>query len=82
VLRRRLALEIGSRGIHGQHLQPLVPSTRNGIPPRATGGATKAATAHLTLRAVDEIATMVAFVAGPESSYHYRGNLPGGGMNA
>src|SRR5438876_5355137 len=78
-----LAREIGSRGITVNNVQPgpidteLNPATGDWAVPQ------KAATALDRYGHVDEIAAMVAFVAGPEASYVTGSNLPvDGGMNA
>jgi 3-oxoacyl-[acyl-carrier protein] reductase len=78
-----LAREIGSRGITVNNVQPgpidteLNPATSEWAVPQ------KAATALDRYGHVDEIAAMVAFVAGPESSYITGANLTvDGGMNA
>ena len=78
-----LAREIGSRGITVNNVQPgpidteLNPATGDWAVPQ------KAATALGRYGRVDEIAAMVAFVAGPESAYITGANLTvDGGMNA
>src|SRR5881397_278669 len=78
-----LAREIGSRGITVNNVQPgpidteLNPATGDWAVPQ------KAATALNRYGRVDEIAAMVAFVAGPEASYITGSNLTvDGGMNA
>src|SRR5256885_5375686 len=78
-----LAREIGSRGITVNNVQPgpidteLNPATGDWAVPQ------KAATALNRYGHVDEIAAMVAFVAGPEASYVTGANLTvDGGMNA
>ena len=78
-----LAREIGSRGITVNNVQPgpidtdLNPAAGDWAVPQ------KAATALDRYGHVDEIAAMVAFVAGPESSYVTGANLTvDGGMNA
>ena len=78
-----LAREIGSRGITVNNVQPgpidteLNPATGDWAVPQ------KAATALNRYGKVDEIAAMVAFVAGPEASYITGANLTvDGGMNA
>ena len=78
-----LAREIGSRGITVNNVQPgpidteLNPASGDWAVPQ------KAATALDRYGNVDEIAAMVAFVAGPESSYITGANLTvDGGMNA
>jgi 3-oxoacyl-[acyl-carrier protein] reductase len=78
-----LAREIGSRGITVNNVQPGPIDTE--LNPAAGGWAVpqKAATALDRYGNVDEIAAMVAFVAGPESSYITGANLTvDGGMNA
>jgi 3-oxoacyl-[acyl-carrier protein] reductase len=78
-----LAREIGSRDITVNNVQPgpsgaeLNPAAGDWAVPQ------KAATALGRYGRVDEIAAMVAFVAGPESSYITGANLTvDGGMNA
>jgi 3-oxoacyl-[acyl-carrier protein] reductase len=78
-----LAREIGNRGITVNNVQPgpidtdLNPAAGDWAVPQ------KAATALDRYGNVDEIAAMVAFVAGPESSYITGSNLTvDGGMNA
>ena len=78
-----LAREIGSRGITVNNVQPgpidtdLNPAAGDWAVPQ------KAATALDRYGRVEEIAAMVAFVAGPESSYITGTNLTvDGGMNA
>jgi 3-oxoacyl-[acyl-carrier protein] reductase len=78
-----LAREIGSRGITVNNVQPgpidteLNPASGDWAVPQ------KAATALNRYGHVDEIAAIVAFVAGPESSYITGANLTvDGGMNA
>ncbi len=78
-----LAREIGSKGITVNNVQPgpidteLNPASGDWALPQ------KAATALNRYGRVDEIAAMVAFVAGPESSYITGANLTvDGGMNA
>jgi 3-oxoacyl-[acyl-carrier protein] reductase len=78
-----LARELGSRGITVNNVQPgpidtdLNPAAGDWAVPQ------KAATALDRYGHVDEIAAMVAFVAGPESSYITGANLTvDGGMNA
>jgi 3-oxoacyl-[acyl-carrier protein] reductase len=78
-----LAREIGSRGITVNNVQPGPIDTE--LNPAAGDWAVpqKAATALDRYGKVDEIAAMVAFVAGPESSYITGANLTvDGGMNA
>jgi 3-oxoacyl-[acyl-carrier protein] reductase len=78
-----LSRELGSRGITVNNVQPgpidtdLNPASGDWAVPQ------KAATALNRYGNVDEIAAMVAFVAGPESSYMTGANLTvDGGMNA
>jgi 3-oxoacyl-[acyl-carrier protein] reductase len=78
-----LSREVGSRGITVNNVQPgpidtdLNPASGDWAVPQ------KAATALGRYGRVDEIASMVAFVAGPESSYITGANLTvDGGMNA
>jgi len=78
-----LSREVGSRGITVNNVQPgpidteLNPATSEWAVPQ------KAATALNRYGRVDEIAAMVAFVAGPESSYITGANLTvDGGTNA
>jgi len=78
-----LSREVGSRGITVNNVQPgpidtdLNPATGDWAVPQ------KAATALNRYGRVEEIASMVAFIAGPESSYITGANLTvDGGMNA
>jgi 3-oxoacyl-[acyl-carrier protein] reductase len=78
-----LAREIGSRGITVNNVQPgpidtdLNPAAGDWAVPQ------KAATALGRYGHVDEIAAVVAFLAGPESSYVTGANFTAdGGMNA
>jgi len=78
-----LSREVGSRGITVNNVQPgpidtdLNPASGDWAVPQ------KAATALNRYGNVEEIAAMVAFVAGPESSYITGANLTvDGGMNA
>ena len=78
-----LSREVGSRGITVNNIQPgpidtdLNPAAGDWAVPQ------KAATALDRYGHVEEIAAMVAFVAGPESSYITGANLTvDGGMNA
>ena len=78
-----LLREVGSRGITVNNVQPgpidtdLNPATGDWAVPQ------KAATALDRYGRVDEVAALVAFVAGPESSYITGANLTvDGGMNA
>jgi 3-oxoacyl-[acyl-carrier protein] reductase len=83
IFTQALSREVGSRGITVNNVQPgpidtdLNPATGDWAVPQ------KAATALDRYGKVDEIAAMVAFVAGPESSYITGANLTvDGGMNA
>ena len=78
-----LSREVGSRGITVNNIQPgpidtdLNPAAGDWAEPQ------KAATALDRYGRVDEVAALVAFVAGPESSYITGANLTvDGGMNA
>ena len=78
-----LSREVGSRGITVNNVQPgpidtdLNPATGDWATPQ------KAATALNRYGTVDEVAALVAFVAGPESSYITGANLTvDGGTNA
>ena len=83
IFTQALSREVGSRGITVNNVQPgpidtdLNPAAGDWSVPQ------KAATALNRYGHVDEIAAMVAFVAGPESSYITGANLTvDGGMNA
>jgi 3-oxoacyl-[acyl-carrier protein] reductase len=83
IFTQALSRELGSRGITVNNVQPgpidtdLNPATGDWAVPQ------KAATALDRYGHVEEIAAMVAFVAGPESSYITGSNLTvDGGMNA
>src|SRR6202522_2516430 len=83
IFTQALSRELGSRGITVNNVQPgpidtdLNPATGDWAVPQ------KAATALDRYGRVEEIAAMVAFVAGPESSYITGSNLTvDGGMNA
>jgi len=83
IFSQALARELGGRGITVNNVQPgpidteLNPANSEWAEPQ------KAATALNRFGHVDEIAAMVAFVAGPESSYITGANLTvDGGMNA
>jgi 3-oxoacyl-[acyl-carrier protein] reductase len=78
-----LSREVGSRGITVNNIQPgpidtdLNPAAGDWAAPQ------KAATALARYGSVDEVAALVAFVAGPESSYITGANLTvDGGTNA
>jgi 3-oxoacyl-[acyl-carrier protein] reductase len=83
IFTQALSRELGSRGITVNNVQPgpidtdLNPDSGDWSVPQ------KAATSLNRYGHVDEIAAMVAFVAGPESSYITGANLTvDGGMNA
>ncbi len=83
IFTQALSREVGSRGITVNNVQPGPIDTE--LNPAAGDWAVpqKAATALDRYGHVDEIAAMVAFVAGPESSYITGANLTvDGGMNA
>jgi 3-oxoacyl-[acyl-carrier protein] reductase len=83
IFTQALSREVGSRGITVNNVQPGPIDTE--LNPAASEWAEpqKAATALDRYGHVDEIAAMVAFVAGPESSYITGANLTvDGGMNA
>jgi 3-oxoacyl-[acyl-carrier protein] reductase len=78
-----LSRELGSRGITVNNVQPGPIDTDLNPAAAAWAVPQKAATALDRYGHVDEIAAMVAFVAGPESSYITGANLTvDGGMNA
>jgi 3-oxoacyl-[acyl-carrier protein] reductase len=83
IFSQALSREVGSRGITVNNVQPgpidtdLNPAAGDWAVPQ------KAATALDRYGSVDEVAALVAFVAGPESSYITGANLTvDGGMNA
>src|SRR6202167_5225743 len=83
IFTQALSRELGGRGITVNNVQPgpidtdLNPATGDWAVPQ------KAVTALNRYGSVDEIAAMVAFIAGPESSYITGANLTvDGGMNA
>src|SRR5438445_3949559 len=83
IFSQSLSREVGSRGITVNNIQPgpidtdLNPATGDWAVPQ------KAATALNRYGHVDEVAALVAFVAGPDSSYITGANLTvDGGMNA
>jgi 3-oxoacyl-[acyl-carrier protein] reductase len=83
IFSQSLSRELGSRGITVNNVQPgpidteLNPATTEWAVPQ------KAATALDRFGHVDEVAALVAFIAGPESSYITGANLTvDGGMNA
>jgi 3-oxoacyl-[acyl-carrier protein] reductase len=81
IFTQALSRELGSRGITVNNVQPIDTDLNP-----ATGDwavRQKAATALDRYGHVDEVAALVAFVAGPESSYINGANLTvDGGMNA
>jgi 3-oxoacyl-[acyl-carrier protein] reductase len=78
-----LSRELGSRGITVNNVQPGPIDTDLNPAAAAWAVPQKAATALNRYGRVDEVAAMVAFVAGPESSYMTGANLTvDGGMNA
>ncbi len=83
IFAQSLSRELGSRGITVNNVQPGPIDTE--LNPAASEWAVpqKAATALDRYGHVDEVAALVAFVAGPESSYITGANLTvDGGMNA
>jgi 3-oxoacyl-[acyl-carrier protein] reductase len=83
IFTQALSREVGSRGITVNNVQPGPIDTE--LNPAAGEWAVpqKAATALNRYGHVDEVAALVAFVAGPESSYITGANLTvDGGMNA
>jgi len=83
IFTQALSRELGSRGITVNNVQPGPIDTE--LNPAASEWAVpqKAATALDRYGHVDEVAALVAFVAGPESSYITGANLTvDGGMNA
>jgi 3-oxoacyl-[acyl-carrier protein] reductase len=83
IFTQALSRELGSRGITVNNVQPGPIDTE--LNPAASEWAMpqKAATALDRYGHVDEVAALVAFVAGPESSYITGANLTvDGGMNA
>jgi 3-oxoacyl-[acyl-carrier protein] reductase len=78
-----LSREVGSRGITVNNVQPGPIDTDLNPAAGDWAGPQKAFTALDRYGRVEEIAAMVAFVAGPESSYITGANLTvDGGMNA
>jgi 3-oxoacyl-[acyl-carrier protein] reductase len=78
-----LSREVGSRGITVNNVQPGPIDTDLNPAAGDWAGPQKAATTLDRYGRVEEIAAMVAFVAGPESSYITGANLTvDGGMNA
>ena len=83
IFTQSLSRELGSRGITVNNVQPGPIDTE--LNPAASEWAVpqKAATSLARYGHVDEVAALVAFVAGPESSYITGANLTvDGGMNA
>jgi 3-oxoacyl-[acyl-carrier protein] reductase len=83
IFTQALSREVGNRGITVNNVQPGPIDTE--LNPAASEWAVpqKAATALDRFGRVDEVAALVAFVAGPESSYITGANLTvDGGMNA
>jgi 3-oxoacyl-[acyl-carrier protein] reductase len=83
IFTQALSREVGSRGITVNNVQPGPIDTELNPAAGEWSVPQKAATALNRYGHVDEIAAMVAFVAGPESSYITGANLTvDGGMNA
>src|SRR5436309_1469211 len=83
IFTQALSRELGSRGITVNNVQPGPIDTELNPADSEWAVPQKAATALDRFGHVDEIAAMVAFVAGPESSYITGANLTvDGGMNA
>src|SRR5947209_2022845 len=83
IFTQSLSRELGSRGITVNNVQPGPIDTELNPATSEWAVLQKAATALDRFGRVDEIAAMVAFVAGPESSYITGANLTvDGGMNA
>src|SRR5258705_3240174 len=83
MLTQALAREIGNRGITVNNVQPGPIDTELNTATSDWAVPPKSATALNRYGQVDEIAAMVAFVAGPEASYITGANLTvDGGMNA
>ena len=83
IFTQALSREVANRGITVNNVQPVPIDTE--LNPAASEWAApqKAATALDRYGHVDEVAALVAFVAGPESSYITGANLTvDGGMNA
>ncbi|MGB6682339.1 MAG: SDR family oxidoreductase, partial [Candidatus Acidiferrum sp.] len=78
-----LSREVGSRGITVNNVQPGPIDTDLNPAASEWAASQKAATALDRYGSVDEVAALVAFVAGPESSYITGANLTvDGGTNA
>src|SRR5437868_417903 len=83
IFTQALARGLGSRGITVNNVQPGPIDTELNPAASEWAAAQKAATALDRYGHVDEVAALVAFVAGPESSYVTGANLTvDGGMNA
>src|SRR6201997_692847 len=83
IFTQALSRELGSRGITVNNVQPGPIDTELNPADSEWAVPQKAATALNRFGHVDEIAAMVSFVAGPESSYITGANLTvDGGMNA
>ena len=83
IFTQALSRELGSRGITVNNVQPGPIDTELNPAAGEWAAPQKAATALDRYGHVDEIAAMVAFIAGPESSYITGANLTvDGGMNA
>ena len=78
-----LSREVGSRGITVNNIQPGPIDTELNPAAGEWAAPQKAGTALDRYGHVEEVAALVAFVAGPESSYITGANLTvDGGMNA
>ena len=78
-----LSREVGSRGITVNNIQPGPIDTELNPAAGEWAAPQKAATALNRYGSVDDVAALVAFVAGPESSYITGANLTvDGGTNA
>src|SRR6201981_2183841 len=83
IFTQSLSRELGSLGITVNNVQPGPIDTELNPAASEWAGPQKAATALDRFGHVDEVAALVAFVAGPESSYITGANLTvDGGMNA
>jgi 3-oxoacyl-[acyl-carrier protein] reductase len=83
IFTQALAREVGSRGITVNNVQPGPTDTDLSPATSDRAAKIKATTALNRYGHVDEIAAMVAFLAGPEASYITGANLSvDGGMNA
>ena len=78
-----LSREVGNRGITVNNIQPGPIDTELNPAAGEWAAPQKAATALNRYGSVDEVAALVAFVAGPEASYITGANLTvDGGTNA